>query len=119
MYLPAQSRALTALRQRKYQEQLLSRTDIQLSTLQGLVRRPALGLPIQHVNSPTDAVSIQVTSIEFSLVEKSVFEGLKQGSSVLKELQKEMSLEAVERLMEQSAEGVAYQKVHFVCDLRP
>ena len=34
-----QARALTALRQRKYQEQLLSRTDIQLSTLQGLVRR--------------------------------------------------------------------------------
>lgn len=35
-----QGRALTALRQRKYQEQLLSRTDEQLSTLQGLVRRP-------------------------------------------------------------------------------
>jgi hypothetical protein len=34
---------------------------------------------------------------------------------VLKELQKEMSLEAVERLMEQSAEGVAYQKVRLTC----
>lgn len=40
-----------------------------------------------------------------------MLEGLKQGSQVLKELQKEMSLETVERLMEQSAEGVAYQKV--------
>lgn len=105
---------MTALRQRKYQEQLLSRTDTQLSTLQELVR-PFLNsrthLPIQQ--ELTASFVCQVTSIEFSLVERSVLEGLKQGSQVLKELQKEMSLETVERLMEQSAEGVAYQKVRF------
>jgi charged multivesicular body protein 6 len=37
--------------------------------------------------------------------------GLKQGNAVLKELHKEMSLEAVEKLMNETAEAVAYQKV--------
>jgi charged multivesicular body protein 6 len=36
------AKALTALRQRKYQESLLSKTDGQLETLQNLVRCPVL-----------------------------------------------------------------------------
>ena len=36
--------------------------------------------------------------------------GLKQGTSVLKQLSKEMNLEMVEQLMSDSAEGIAYQK---------
>ncbi|CDZ97419.1 snf7 family charged multivesicular body protein 6 [Phaffia rhodozyma] len=81
------SRALTALRQRKYQQQLLLRTDTQLETLQSLV-----------------------SSIEFSLVEKSVFEGLKQGNQVLKEIHSEMTLEKVEKLMGETEEAVSYQR---------
>ncbi|OLL22919.1 Charged multivesicular body protein 6 [Neolecta irregularis DAH-3] len=79
-------RALLALRRRKYQEQLLAKTDQQLATLEQLT-----------------------SSIEFALVEKDVIYGLKQGNSVLKELHLEMSLEAVEKLMEDTAEAIAYQ----------
>ncbi|KZO96259.1 hypothetical protein CALVIDRAFT_140012 [Calocera viscosa TUFC12733] len=80
-------RALIALRRRKYQEQLLVKTDQQLETLESLV-----------------------SSVEFSLVQKDVMFGLQQGNSVLKEMHKEMSLEQVERLMEDTAEAVAYQR---------
>lgn len=55
--------------------------------------------------------SIQVSSIEFSLVEKDVLFGLKEGNQVLTEMNKEMNLETVEKLMEETAEGIAYQKV--------
>ncbi|KAK4057543.1 Vacuolar protein sorting-associated protein 20 [Microbotryomycetes sp. JL221] len=80
-------RALMALRQRKYQENLLSQTDSQLETLQKLV-----------------------SSIEFSLVEKDVLYGLQQGNQVLKQLNAEMDLAKVEQLMSDTAEAVAYQK---------
>ena len=53
----------------------------------------------------------QVSSIEFSLVEKDVLFGLKQGNAVLKEIHKEMDLESVEKLMSDTAEGIAYQNV--------
>ncbi|GAA5867908.1 hypothetical protein JCM8547_003411 [Rhodosporidiobolus lusitaniae] len=80
-------RALIALRQKKYQEKLLSQTDDQLATLQKLVQ-----------------------SIEFSLVEKDVLYGLQQGSEVLKQLNKEMDLATVEKLMDDTREGIAYQE---------
>lgn len=44
-------------------------------------------------------------------MEKDVLYGLKQGNSVLTQLNKEMSIENVEKLMSETAEGVAYQKV--------
>jgi hypothetical protein len=45
------------------------------------------------------------------LVEKDVIFGLQQGSAVLKEINKEMSLEAVEKLMDDTADAIAYQEV--------
>ncbi|KAF8331494.1 charged multivesicular body protein 6-B [Cantharellus anzutake] len=80
-------RALTALRRRKYQEGLLSKTDAQLETLQGLV-----------------------SSIEFSLVQRDVLHGLKLGNHVLSELHRQMKIEDVEKLMSETADGIAYQK---------
>ncbi|GFZ45079.1 hypothetical protein JCM24511_02805 [Saitozyma sp. JCM 24511] len=84
---PACRRALTALRQRKYQEQLLLKTDSQLQTLQELV-----------------------SSIEFTQIQATVMHGLEMGNDVLKQLHKEMSLERVERLMDQTRDGVEYQQ---------
>ncbi|KAH7311782.1 Snf7 family [Rhizoctonia solani] len=78
--------ALIALRKRKYRESMLQKTDGQLETLEGLV-----------------------SSIEFALVEKDIMFGLQQGNQVLKALHAEMSLEDVEKLMEETAEAVAYQ----------
>lgn len=51
-----------------------------------------------------------MSSIEFALIEKDVLFGLSQGNQVLKELNKEMSLDKVEKLMDETAEGIAYQK---------
>ncbi|KAK8858688.1 hypothetical protein IAR55_002917 [Kwoniella newhampshirensis] len=82
-----QTRALTALRQRKYQEQLLSKTDTQLMTLQELVN-----------------------TIEFTQIQNTVMHGLEMGADVLKQLHAEMSLERVEKLMDQTREGVEYQR---------
>ncbi|KAH9846805.1 Snf7 family [Lenzites betulinus] len=80
-------RALIALRKRKYQESLLVKTDGQLENLEKLV-----------------------STIEFSLVEVSVLHGLQQGNEVLKEIHKELNIENVERIMEETAEAREYQR---------
>ncbi|OJT10078.1 Charged multivesicular body protein 6 [Trametes pubescens] len=80
-------RALMALRKRKYQESLLVKTDAQLENLEKLV-----------------------STIEFSLVEVSVLHGLQQGNEVLKEIHKELNIENVERIMEETAEAREYQR---------
>jgi charged multivesicular body protein 6 len=54
---------------------------------------------------------LQVSTIEFSMVEMSVLHGLKQGNDVLKEIHREMNVEAVEKLMEETAEAREYQRV--------
>ncbi|KAI5801613.1 Snf7-domain-containing protein [Peziza echinospora] len=80
-------KARLALRRRKYQEQMLEKADKQLETLEQLT-----------------------STIEFSLLERDVLYGLKQGNAALKEIHKEMSLDAVEKLMDETAEAIAYQK---------
>ncbi|KAF7310814.1 hypothetical protein HMN09_00624400 [Mycena chlorophos] len=80
-------RALIALRRRKFQQSLLLKTDGQLATLEELV-----------------------STIEFSLVEVSVLHGLQQGNDVLKQIHKEMSVEAVEKLMDETQEAREYQR---------
>ncbi|KAJ8474750.1 hypothetical protein ONZ45_g15838 [Pleurotus djamor] len=80
-------RAVVALRQRKYQQGLLLKTDGQLENLEQLV-----------------------STIEFSLIEVSVLHGLKQGNDVLKEIHKEMNVESVEKLLEETAEAREYQR---------
>jgi charged multivesicular body protein 6 len=43
-----------------------------------------------------------------------VLHGLKQGNDVLKEIHKELNVESVEKLLEETAEARAYQKVYFI-----
>ena len=80
-------RALLALRRKKYQQGLLEKTDQQLLNLEQLT-----------------------SNIEFKLVEQQVLQGLKTGNEILGELQKEMKIEEVEKLMEETAEAQAYQQ---------
>lgn len=80
-------RALLFLRKEQFQSQLLSKTDQQLASLEDLV-----------------------TSIEFAQVQRDVAFGLKQGACVLKEINSEMSLENIEKIMDDSSEGIAYQR---------
>ena len=83
------SKALLALRRKKYQESLLTKTDQQLAQLETLT-----------------------SDVEFALVQKSVVFGLQQGTAVLKEIHKEMGgLEKVEMIMGESEEARAYQEV--------
>jgi hypothetical protein len=60
----------------------------------------------------SDDVSVpKVSTIEFSLIEISVLHGLKQGNEVLKEIHKEINIESVEKLLDESHEAQAYQQV--------
>lgn len=52
-----------------------------------------------------------MSTIEFSLVEVSVLHGLKQGNEVLKEIHKEMNVETVEKLLDETLEAREYQRV--------
>eukprot|EP00761_Pharyngomonas_kirbyi_P012789 gb/GECH01012816.1/.p1 GENE.gb/GECH01012816.1/~~gb/GECH01012816.1/.p1 ORF type:complete len:616 (+),score=193.80 gb/GECH01012816.1/:1-1848(+) len=79
-------KARLALKKKKYQQQLLERTIKQLDNIQEM----------------TD-------SVEFAQMEKEVFNGLQGGTEALKEIQKEVSLEDVERLMDDSREAMEYQ----------
>jgi len=84
-------RALLALRRKKYQESLLSKTDGQLEQLEKLT-----------------------SSVEFALIQKDVLFGLQQGTKVLKEIHAEMGgIEHVEKLMGETADAIAYQKVRY------
>ena len=82
-------RALLALRRKKYQESLLSKTDGQLEQLEKLT-----------------------SSVEFALIQKDVLFGLQQGTKVLNQIHAEMGgIEHVEKLMGETADAIAYQKV--------
>lgn len=82
------SKALLALRRKKYQESLLAKTDAQLETLEKLT-----------------------SSVEFALVQKDVVFGLQQGTAVLKQIHTEMGgVENVEKLMGENEEARQYQR---------
>ena len=51
-----------------------------------------------------------MSAIEFSLIEADVVNGLKTGNEALKALQNEMRLEDVEKLMQDTADAIAYQE---------
>lgn len=79
-------KALLFLRKEKFQKQLLSKTDDQLATLEDLA-----------------------TSIEFAAIQKDIYFGLEKGNMVLKEINNELSLEKVEKILEDNEEAQAYQ----------
>ncbi|KAG6026018.1 hypothetical protein E4U40_002377 [Claviceps sp. LM458 group G5] len=81
-------KALLALRRKKYQETLLSKTDAQLEQLEKLT-----------------------SNVEFALIQKDVVFGLQQGTKVLEAIHAEMGgLDHVEKLMGETAEAIAYQQ---------
>ncbi|RMZ72660.1 snf7 family [Pyrenophora seminiperda CCB06] len=82
------NKAKLALRRKKYQESLLSKTDQQLAQLEVLT-----------------------SDVEFALVQKDVLYGLQQGTAVLKAIHQEMGgIENVEKLLGESEEARAYQQ---------
>ena len=53
----------------------------------------------------------QCSTIEYKLVEQQVLDGIKTGNQVLQKLNEQMKVEDVERLMGETADAIAYQKV--------
>ncbi|XP_053562560.1 charged multivesicular body protein 6 [Bombina bombina] len=80
-------KAKLLLKKKRYQEQLLEKTDNQISNLEKMVE-----------------------DIEFAQIELKVIEGLKVGNECLKKMHEVMSIEEVERILDETQEGIDYQR---------
>src|SRR4051812_19921063 len=52
-----------------------------------------------------------MSSIEFASIQTKVFDALKAGNTVLQAINAEVSIDEVEKLMDESAEAIEYQNV--------
>ncbi|XP_061471762.1 charged multivesicular body protein 6 isoform X1 [Rhineura floridana] len=80
-------KAKLLLKKKRYQEQLLDKTENQISNLERMVQ-----------------------DIEFTQIEMKVIEGLKIGNECLNKMHQVMSIEEVERIMDETQEAVEYQR---------
>lgn len=80
-------RARMLLRKKKYQEKLLTNTDSQLENLEKLA-----------------------SDIEFAQVERQVLDGLQIGNSALKKVHEILSIDEIERIMDETKEGIDKQQ---------
>uniref|UniRef100_A0A8D2QLX1 Charged multivesicular body protein 6 n=1 Tax=Zosterops lateralis melanops TaxID=1220523 RepID=A0A8D2QLX1_ZOSLA len=81
-------KALLLLKKKRYQEQLLDKTENQISNLERMVQ-----------------------DIEFTQIEMKVIEGLKIGNECLNKMHQVMSIEEVERIIGETQDAVEYQRV--------
>uniref|UniRef100_A0A098LX24 Charged multivesicular body protein 6-like protein n=1 Tax=Hypsiglena sp. JMG-2014 TaxID=1550645 RepID=A0A098LX24_9SAUR len=80
-------KAKLLLKKKRYEEQLLDKTENQISNLERMVY-----------------------DIEFTQIELKVIEGLKIGNECLNKMHQVMSIEEVERIMDETQEAVEYQR---------
>lgn len=80
-------KAILLLKKKRFQEQLLDKTENQTSNLERMVQ-----------------------DIEFAQIEIKVIEGLKVGNDCLKKMHEVMSIEEVERIMDDTQEAIEYQR---------
>ncbi|KAI5623462.1 charged multivesicular body protein 6 [Silurus asotus] len=80
-------KAMLLLKKKRFQEQLLDKTENQISNLERMVQ-----------------------DIEFAQIEIKVIEGLKVGNDCLKKMHEVMSIEEVERIMDETQESIEYQR---------
>ncbi|NXE82838.1 CHMP6 protein, partial [Cochlearius cochlearius] len=80
-------KAMLLLKKKRYQEQLLDKTENQISNLERMVQ-----------------------DIEFTQIEMKVIEGLKIGNDCLNKMHQVMSIEEVERIMGETQDAVEYQR---------
>ncbi|KAL7856674.1 hypothetical protein SRHO_G00155730 [Serrasalmus rhombeus] len=80
-------KALLLLKKKRFQEQLLDKTENQISNLERMVQ-----------------------DIEFAQIEMKVIEGLKVGNDCLKKMHEVLSIEEVERIMDETHDSIEYQK---------
>ncbi|NWU19287.1 CHMP6 protein, partial [Dyaphorophyia castanea] len=80
-------KAMLLLKKKRYQEQLLDKTENQISNLERMVQ-----------------------DIEFTQIEMKVIEGLKIGNECLHKMHQVMSIEEVERIIGETQDAVEYQR---------
>eukprot|EP00298_Acanthocystis_sp_HF-20_P002034 c12507_g1_i1.p1 GENE.c12507_g1_i1~~c12507_g1_i1.p1 ORF type:complete len:212 (+),score=83.20 c12507_g1_i1:65-700(+) len=80
-------KAKRILKLKKYQSKILEQTNNQLQNLEEMIG-----------------------TIEFAQIEQQVFSGLKAGNDALKLIHKEMSIEKVQQLMDDTEESLEYQR---------
>ncbi|KAM8845196.1 charged multivesicular body protein 6-like [Spinachia spinachia] len=80
-------KALLLLKKKRYQDQLLDKTEHQISNLERMVQ-----------------------DIEFMQIEMEVIGGLKVGNDCLKTMHEIMSIEDVERILDETQESIEYQR---------
>ncbi|XP_062858962.1 charged multivesicular body protein 6 [Trichomycterus rosablanca] len=80
-------KAILLLKKKRFQEQLLDKTENQISNLERMVQ-----------------------DIEFAQIEMKVIEGLKVGNDCLKKMHEVLSIEEVERIMDETHDAVEYQR---------
>ncbi|XP_039357979.1 charged multivesicular body protein 6 [Mauremys reevesii] len=80
-------KAKLLLKKKRYQEQLLDKTEKQISNLERMVQ-----------------------DIEFTQIEMKVIEGLKIGNECLNKMHEVMSIEEVERIIDETQDAVEYQR---------
>jgi charged multivesicular body protein 6 len=80
-------RAKLALQKKKFQENLISQTEAKILNIEELLN-----------------------SVEYAKVQQEVFNALKEGNNALQKINSQMSIEEVEKLMDDTAEAIAYQE---------
>ncbi|KAF4092817.1 hypothetical protein AMELA_G00024830 [Ameiurus melas] len=80
-------KALLLLKKKRYEDQLLDKTETQISNLERMVQ-----------------------DLEFAQIEVKVLEGLKVGNDCLKKMHEALSIEEVERILLETQDSVEYQK---------
>lgn len=80
-------RAKILLKKKRYQEQLLFKADQQLQNLEQITQ-----------------------DLEFAQVEMQVVDGLKAGNQALKKINETLNIEDIEKIMEESREGIEKQQ---------
>ncbi|TKS89410.1 Charged multivesicular body protein 6 [Collichthys lucidus] len=80
-------KALLLLKKKRYQDQLLDKTENQIGNLERMVQ-----------------------DLEFAQIEKKVIDGLKVGNECLKKMHEVMSIEEVERILDETQDSIEYQR---------
>ncbi|KAK0133327.1 Charged multivesicular body protein 6 [Merluccius polli] len=96
-------KALVLLKKKRYQDRLLDKTENQISNLELMVRC-FLQLILERY------LFKGVQDIEFVQIELKVIEGLKVGNDCLKSMHEVMSIDDVERIMDETQEAIEYQR---------
>lgn len=79
------------LKKKRFQEQLLQKTDGQLENLERLTQ-----------------------DIEFAQVELEVVSGLKTGNEALKKINDALNISDIEKILDETRDGIEKQKVFFI-----